>query len=274
MDDVSTPLHHVISTLGELKERRAIPGLTSLIGRQQGNDYYAASALGKIGDLSVGPFLLRMYLREYSLFFGDALGVLRYRPAVPALVDRLNQSTNTYEGTRILENLLEIGDATAIPEMEKYVKSLTPEDQRAQKAGARILAQMRDNDPVAVLLKMFDDEQYEHEKIDLLRDLGRHRDPRAIDRLFAVAVSSDSTLFRGNAIRTLSRMQDRPALLALVSIMETNAPPPTQFDKLAILDGRPPDYSKREAARALREATHLKLGENPEAWRRWILENR
>src|SRR5206468_1939754 len=138
------------------------------------------------------------------------------------------------------------------------------------KAAVRVLAQMRDKDPVARLLAMLDKEQGEYERVDLIRDLGRYRDQRSVDRLFTLAVSFDGTLVRGNAIRTLGRMGDQRALLALVAVMETNAPPPVKFDMMAILDGSRPDYSKLEAARTLHEATRRDLGEDPKTWRRWI----
>jgi HEAT repeat protein len=271
MDDHYTPLDYVIDTLGELKERRAIPALMSLIERHRWQSSSAVSALGEIGDPSVAPFLLKNFVDRDSLGCGHALALLRYRPAVPLLLDHLNHSETAYGQERVLDDLLEMGDASALPDIEKFAQS--PREQGARKAAARVIAQMRDKDPVASLLAMLDKEQGD-ERVDLIRDLGRYPDQRAIDRLFALAVSFDDTLIRGNAIRTLGRMGDQRALLALVAVMETNAPPPVKFDMVAMLDGSRPDYSKVEAARALHEATRRNLGEDPKTWRRWIVENR
>jgi hypothetical protein len=98
-------------------------------------------------------------------------------------------------------------------------------------------------------------------------------DQREIDRLVGDAISSDSTLVRRNTIETLRRNGHKKCLLALVSIIDTNAPAPTKFDKVAVLEGEPSDYSKKHALRALRDATHQDFEGNPEKWRRWIMEN-
>jgi HEAT repeat protein len=274
MDDAWTPLRHVVYTLGDLKEHRAIPALKSLIERHSGDYCEAAFALGKIGDSSVAPFMLLRYGGDDSFSFGEALAMLKYRPAVPALVARLNLIQNAYEAESILRNLRDIGDPSALPGIERFVQSLSPEDRGEQKAAFRILAQMRSKDPVETILKMLDKETDEQERIELIRALGQYADYRSIDRLFTLAVSSDYTLFRGNAIGTLSQMGDQKALLTLVSILQTNPPPPINFDKLAILENRPLDYSRKHAAHALCETTHQDFGYDVEKWRRWITESR
>jgi len=111
----------------------------------------------------------------------------------------------------------------------------------------------------------------ELERLEAIRNLGQYADQRAIDKLFTIAFSSGSTLFRRNAIWTLATMDDTNALFALVSIIETNVVPPTDFDKEAILQDRPSDYSRREAARALREATFEDFQYDAGKWRHWIM---
>jgi hypothetical protein len=87
-----------------------------------------------------------------------------------------------------------------------------------------------------------------------------------------VSLSSTSTLLRLNAISSLGSIHTRPALLVLVSLMETNAPPPTDFDKKAILEGRPADYTRRQAERTLRDSCHRNFGMEPAAWRKLITD--
>jgi HEAT repeat protein len=269
-DDICTPLGKVIYTLGVVKERRAIPVLTNLIEGTGGDFYGAAYALGRIGDPSVAPLLLRMYGRDDSYSFGQALAMLQYRPAVPALLARLNIARNSYEAADILDQLAEISDPSSLPEVEKYVQSIPEKDEKLRKAGRRVLVQLREKDPVPLLSKMCDDETNEYERICLIRALGHYRDHRTIDKLFALAVNSDNTIYRRNALMALGGMEDKQALLALVSIVETNAPPPLEFDKNAILEGRPPDFSRKHAMSELRAATHLDFGSDTEKWRRWV----
>jgi hypothetical protein len=273
MDDSCTPLGYVIFTLGYLKHREAIPVLKSLAERDPAVFHEAASALGEIGDPSVGPFLLEAYQRHGNPAFESALARLHYRPAVPVFINRLQQSTNTYEQLLILQHLLDIKDLSALPAMEKQVQSFPETEPKTRKAGLRILAQMKAEDPVGALLQLLAAETDEHERVELIRALGRSSDSRSIDKLFELAVSDAYTLYRGTAIRALSSMNHQPALLILTDIIETNAPPPTQFDKTAILEGRPLDYSSKLASRQLREATRQDFGRDATKWREWIKQN-
>jgi len=273
MDDILTPLHYVIRTLGDLKERRAIPMLEQLIERDGRDSYYATEALGNIGDPAAGPFLLSKYDSENWRSLGQALATLKYLPAVPKMIARLKLAEPGFDAERILDNLADIGDASVVPAVQDYLQSLPPGEQRERKVAVRVLAQLGEKDPVAALLALLDEETDKLEKVELIRALGRFVDQRSIDKLALLAVTSDHTLYRGNAIRTLGRMEDRKALLALVSILETNAPSPVEFDKVAILDGRPPDYSKKMAERQLREATRQDFRADPDQWRQWIIDN-
>jgi HEAT repeat protein len=230
--------------------------------------------LGKIGDASVGAFLLNTFNCERASGYGAAFAMLKYRPAVPRLVNCLAGQMNEYIALELLGNLRDIGDTSALPSMEQSVKLLEQSSGQPNKAGARILMQMREPDPCAVLLTMLDREDDIREQVGIIRDLGRYHDQRTVDRLFAAAVSSEHTLVRGNAIRTLATMNDKQSLLALTRLLKTNAPPPTDFDKMAILSGRPSDYSKRESVKALHEATRYDFGDDAEAWSRWVIQNR
>ena len=273
-DDALTPLPEVIRTLGELRERRAVPALQSIIERR-GQVEAAAIALGKIGDPSVAPFLLEKYKneREHPFGFGRALATLKYQPAVPEMVARLSQATDHYQQEAVLENLLDIGDTSVVPQIERFLESLPPANREMKKVGARILVQIRENDPVDMLLGMLEKEPDKMEKLRLVEALGRYKDGRAINKLLGLAVAADSTTFRRKAIWALARSGNEASLQALVSVMETNSPAPREFDKPAVLEGRPADYSKREAARALQEATRQDIGVDPTGWRRWISEN-
>jgi hypothetical protein len=188
LDETLPPLANVVSLLGELREARAVPGLTSLVGSTNG-DFGASSALRKITSPPV----------------------------------RINP------------------------------------------------IQGPDKDRFDALLVQVDVAEAELERAEAIRSLGQYADQRAIDKLFTVAVLSGSTYFRRNAIWTLATMDDTNALFALVSVIETNAVTPTDFDKQAILQNRPSDYSKREAARALREATFEDFQFDTQKWRNWIM---
>ena len=271
MDDCLPPLAEVVYTIGEMKERRAIPVLKSMTGSDSSGG--AALALGRIGDPSAGPFLLNFYdvSRTDAMVFADALAQLKFRPAVPIMTNHLRQNIDTYVGFRLLTDLVEIGDRSALPAMKSYVLSLN--EGKWRRSGSAILAQLQQPDPVFALLEMQAMESEQDVQVELLQGLGRFADQRAIDRLFAVSLTSPSTLLRGNAIWSLGKMGDQRAMLALVSLMETNAPPPTNFDKPAILEGRPADYTKRKAERALREASHRNIGMSSASWRELIVQS-
>jgi hypothetical protein len=189
LDEMSTPLHYVVFSLADLRERRAIPALTSLAQRGDGYDYGAPSALQRINS-----------------------------PPVP-LIRTQGQGEDRFEA----------------------------------------------------LLTEYDVAGTDQGRVEAIRTLGKYADQRGVDKLVVIAVSSGSTFLRRNAIGTLAGMDDTNALLALVSIIEASAIPPTNFDKGAILDGRPPDYSRREAARALREATYADFQYDTRKWRHWIV---
>jgi HEAT repeat protein len=77
-------------SLGILRGRRAIPLLVTAVAEERSNEvrFEAARALGKIGDPSVGPDLLKLVnytdakVRNEVIY---TLGRLRYAPAVPDL---------------------------------------------------------------------------------------------------------------------------------------------------------------------------------------------
>ncbi len=274
LDDDTPPINYVVATLGRVKEPRAIPGLESLIQRNPGNYYGAVGALGEIGDPSVGPFLLDVLNCGNVSEVGAALGALKYQPAAHRLVSCLFSSGDSRTKTAILESLREIGDPSVVPEIEKYVHSLPQSDELPQrKAGERILRQLRAQDSLAVTLTMLENETDRDERIHLIRALGRYQDERARSKLFVLAVSSNDTLIRENAIGALAAAGDKSSLMTLVDLLESNSPAPTEFDKMAILAGHPRDYTRWETAVALRRATREDFGTNAGQWRSWLERN-
>jgi hypothetical protein len=121
-DETLTPLMNVVYLLGELRELRAVPGLTSLVHSANGYDYGASSALQKI----------------------------------------------TSPPVRIIP---------------------TQEQDKAR---------------FEALLTQVDLGEANRDRVEAIRSLGQYADQRAIDKLFTIAVSSHSTLLRGNAIWTLA----------------------------------------------------------------------
>jgi hypothetical protein len=142
----------------------------------------------------------------------------------------------------VVDMLGDLGDRRAVPGLSSLVHS-TNGDYRASSALQKITS----------------------------RSVHQRADQRAIDEFFTIAVSSGSTLLRRKAIWTLARMDNTNALLALVSVIETNVVTPADFDKQAILQNRPSDYSRRGAARALRQATFEDFQYDTQKWRHWIV---
>jgi len=264
------PSRYLLYTVGEVRERQLIPALKIMIELQSFGASQAVRALGEIGDASVGPFLLSKFSCEEAEY-GAALGMLKYRHAVAYLTNCLDAGKGG--SIEILHDLLAIGDPSAVPSIERFVNSLPENASKSRRIAECVLLQLREGNASAVLVSTLDAEKDEHEKIEMIRELGLYYDQRAIDKLFEIAVSSEHTLLRGSAIWTLGAMKDKKALLALISVISTNAPPPADFDKLAILAGRPKDYSRLEAAKALRHTTRQDFDYDAVAWSRWVTEN-
>lgn len=146
-DIMASPIGSICQLLGNLKDKKAVPALISVLERRP-QTCGLANALAEIGDKRAIPILITV-LRDNS---GDslnvivALGKLKAKDAIPLLTSYLNMppKENSLSGNRvyfILNALQEIGDKRAINAIEKYLKE-NPQSRYKTKA-LRVLAQLQ-----------------------------------------------------------------------------------------------------------------------------------
>ena len=274
----TSPIGSICYSLGSRKETRAVPAIIAAMERDPGM-YYAAHALGQIGDPRAIPVLIQC-LKDGSGSTESvitALGKLKSKEAVPILIKRLGSNGDSFSGfgftdTKILlETLLNIGDTRAIAPIEEFLRR---EHSKHTKAIARrVLVQLKSDNPVDKLLEMFKKEMYEIEQGNILFDLTKYNDPQVIDKLDLIARSSGSAYLRREAICCLARIGDRRSLLVLASLLDITF----SRDLIArhgwkgIPDFR--EYFPERIVQWLRYRTGQDFGRDRAAWEAWIKEH-
>lgn len=272
-----TPIDDVCWDMGHMKEKRAVPALIRVLERLP-KIPGAAYALGEIGDPRGAPILMKV-LQDGTGYDGreiTALGQLRYRPAVPILIDRLDRarpkpdSIDNGRVKMILEALKDIGDPSAIEPIENCLDADLPNATKG--VARRVLAQLKSPDPVAALLQLLDQETYEPESADIIFDLHKSKDPRAIARFVTIAKTSPSAFLRREAIRALAATKTREALLQVAELLAVDFPRDLTAEwgwKIA------PDFSTYflELIQAqLKNATGQDFGRDRKKWIKWLSE--
>ncbi|TBR39054.1 MULTISPECIES: HEAT repeat domain-containing protein [Dyella] len=102
------------------------PAAGAIVGRvlaAHGADYTSLRRLGLLGPAGydAGPEVLKILLREegeLQVSAAQALGLIGYRPAVPALIDALKNEANVRLNGAAAESLGRLGDASARPALQ------------------------------------------------------------------------------------------------------------------------------------------------------------
>jgi len=277
MDINLCPIDNICTRLGFLKEKRAVPVLISLVKRRV-NAVDAAYALGDIGDPQAGPVLVELLnskerLMNEHLVIG-ALAKLKYQPGAAVLAARLQLTPEIgwFTINEILDALLEIGDQSVVPDIEKYLQGDIPNESRI--TAKRVLIQLNERDPTPELLDLLQQEPDERWKGDIIRDLARYKDSTVVAKLTDIAANSDSAFLRREAIWALKSVGNRQALLALVGLLETEFP--TKLKVEHGWKGAPKDWPKyfRELLpNCLNQATKQDFGTDSRKWKSWIEAN-
>ncbi|MDR3636422.1 MAG: HEAT repeat domain-containing protein, partial [Isosphaeraceae bacterium] len=133
----------VIGALGRFKAKAAVPAVVRLLASPTPAVRTAsAEALGKIGELKGVDQPLRALLDDRVLDVRkkaiEALGALKDREAVPALVKAAQVDETRFEASMALAELPDLSG------LQVYLRGLTDKNQELRKASAAALGQIRD----------------------------------------------------------------------------------------------------------------------------------
>lgn len=184
-----------------------------------------AEKFAETGDPRAGQILLEAIEvnakspNDGQLGIYRALATLKYKPAAPILATLITTKTpkNSFTTKRMLEALRDIGEESVILEIERFRDTLPEGDLRT--AATRVLLQLAEPDPVPKLLALYEKETYKPEKSDILMDVARYQDDRAVPFFRRIASESDSGFLRREAIGALEDTGTRKALLTLVDLL-------------------------------------------------------
>jgi len=108
--------------LGERGLKTAVTALLKCLDEPTSEDLKdaAAEALGKIESPKAGPELLRHFLNEKRFWYAVAVGAVGYRPAIPYLIEALNNSWGDLRGAAAWS----LGDLRAKEALEPLKRAL------------------------------------------------------------------------------------------------------------------------------------------------------
>jgi len=288
-DNMMSPLNDICRQFGNRKEIKALDALIGVAERLPSTSG-ATYALGELGDPKAIPVLLKIAKNrneDYERRAISALGKLKCKEAVPLLIrelgigrkypsnDGISDSISQMDDETILNALLMMGDAKAIPAIEKYIKQSQPKENKDNIAAAnRVLAQLKSKDPVPRLIELYNGEDYEPSKSDILYNLQKYPDARVIVFLANQASQSDSAFLRRVSITVLGKIASRESLLKLVDLL--GVPFPKKLKAEWGWKGPPDDFSvyfPQHIIETLTESTKQKFGADSAKWRTWIIAN-
>lgn len=211
--------------LGEIRDKRAIPALATILENKQ--EYLvtrsqSAEAIGNIGSKTAIPLLVKVLEDKHECLeirtsVAEALGEIRNRAATPALL-RMIHNRDEYSDVRrsAIEAIVKIGDREAVPDLIACL-----EDKKIQVSLVRALGEMKDRRAVSVLIEMLKQKpkDYYTEKSGARRDaaaaLGKMGDKQAVPMLIEALKDKDDYV-RWYAAVALGRISDKRAVPALI----------------------------------------------------------
>ncbi len=120
--------------------------------------YESVAAMEKIGDQSAGPrieFLLRDPDTKVQATAIEAVGVLRDKAALPALVDDLNHARDARVRRAALEAIAMLPDPANRP---LFIQYITDKDEKMRAAAAEGFARLANPSDMPIVQKAWDDE--------------------------------------------------------------------------------------------------------------------
>lgn len=225
-------------TLGEIRDKRAIPGLARILeDRQEYLDIrsQAAEAIGNIGSKTAIPPLVKVLENKHECLeirtsVSEALGEIRNRAATPALL-KIIHNRDEYSDVRCsaIEAIVKIGDREAVPDLIVCL-----EDKKIQVSLVRALGEMKDRRAVPVLMEILKEKPKDYytkesgARRDAAAALGKIGDRQAVPVLIEALKDKDDYV-RWYAAEALGRIGDERAVPALIKAYDiAGKEPPEQ----------------------------------------------
>ena len=278
------------------KCRKALPLLIERLRKGQSRSY-TTLMLGEMGDARAIPVLIELVeaagkTAKYSKGYGlseefsrpaHALSKLKAREAVPLLLRYI-------EYPEIIADLGDIGDPRAVPILRQVVsargkitrdgKDVYPDVQQERLFAAKAaLAGFDQDNGVARLGEMLSDESLTaHQRYDVVIDLGRRHDPRAIPYLVKV-IKTESRYQPADmmenrhylidmAICDLGMFKYKAAVERLIECFDVDF----KEEELGKGESATPATYRNRIARSLQAITGQPFGADKQQWLKWWQE--
>jgi HEAT repeat protein len=271
--------------LGDAKCRQAVPLFIERVKNGQAG-WYTFAALGDLGDERAIPALMHFVESNAKQakneaegggghFFNAAhsLSKLRAKEAVPLLLQYV-------EFPEIIRDLGEIGDRRAVPVLEALVVSRgmikregtepDPEGDAKRFITARLaLAGFDSDNGVKRLGEMLADETLdEQQRYDVVLELGRRPDPKAVPLLINVIKKEQFHYTVSMAISDLARYKYRATIEGLIECFDV------KFKEEDYGKGQraTAEGYRNDIARSLQKLTGQPFGADKQQWLKWWQE--
>jgi len=267
--------------LGKIGDARAVPILlTAFENHVRASSRCVDSFAGALAqfkdDARVVPALIEALGKiEFKDETGrdsiaEALGYMKAKAAVPALLKRLNSP-------EAIKALGLIGDPRAIEPLRRLLVTelreppIGQEDNEHTAGLARwtetriTLARLENADPVPALCElMIDPRLYDHNRYEIVIELTELRDPRAVPFLLRVVKSNRDGFTVHAAIHALGEFKRKDAVAGLIECFDVD------FKRMnPNKDADPMRNCRRAIAKSLYKMTGQTFGPDPQAWRTW-----
>ena len=257
-------------TLGRARARQAVPVLGQLVSRYPHRDEVPLNALAMMGDPAAAPVLLARLVDEKGRLrepCARGLGLLRSKDALPLLLpfvtDEPTVKDDTSSQQAAIEALGDIGDARAVPALGAYLAQRRP---RCKFTAKLALAKIEAPDRGQAMIRLLDDETGELARGEVISELGRLKDRRAVGRLVRYAKNrNEYAAVRAASIHALGKIGGKEAVRGLVRLFDADF----AHLKDPLKSGAESYYTW--IGESLEEATGQHFGTYARRWQQWLI---
>lgn len=192
-----------VDILGEMKDRRAVPVIISVLDEDRMTmRYNAARALGKIGDNRAVPNLIKLLKdKEWEVRFyaAEALGSIGDVQASKPLANLLLEDSNQKVRLTAIEALDKVGEKG---EYRAVIKALSDSDPEIRGYAAELLAGWNISDSLPVIIRMLKEDRSNITRASCAHALGVDKDIGSVPALI-MALEDDYKEVRIYALESL-----------------------------------------------------------------------
>ncbi|MCD4780949.1 MAG: HEAT repeat domain-containing protein [Candidatus Omnitrophica bacterium] len=263
--DGSSVFNNVCYDLGSMKYKPALDIMIKLT-KQYPDAYGPACALREIGDLRAVPILIdtlevkdgnRQRLRPSQV---EALAKLKAKDAVPILLKYLQDD-------HVISALGEIKDERAIKPLQDIIAN-EKKFPYVQLEAKLALVKIQSDDLGLSLIELLGKEKNNYKKSDIIRELQKIQEKRAVEIIINQANHAPSQMFKLTCVTTLGNIGGNEAIGGLIELFEGKFVE-LECSKVCLTEK---DYFK-SIGLALSTATEMNYGSNKQAWKEWFKNN-